>query len=219
MELRSCFSQPIRSIYYAALLLDEAVKQHLYGEFDEAKKLIKAADMSDIGDWLDPIWLRKSELVQAIKVLNPSPVVPKENRANPRAPNAQMKKDLIRRDGHHCRFCSMPVVRAEVRKELCRLYPNEARWTSAKETDQHRGLQVMWLQYDHVVVHSRGGQTSMDNLVVTCAACNFGRDRYSLEEMRFTDPRQHTRTPDWLGRHQWDGLEKILPKEKRVAQT
>jgi 5-methylcytosine-specific restriction endonuclease McrA len=66
-----------------------------------------------------------------------------------------------------------------VRKALNRLYPEAARWKSIDAKDQHRGLQVMWLQYDHVVVHSRGGQTAMENLVVACAACNFGRDKYT----------------------------------------
>ena len=59
----------------------------------------------------------------------------------------------------------------------------------------------------------------MENLVIACAACNFGRDRFSLEEMRFYDPRTHIRAPDWLGYSDWDGLEKIFPVHKRVLKS
>jgi hypothetical protein len=110
-------------------------------------------------------------------------------------------------------------VRAEVRKALHRLYPEAVRWKSTDEKGQHRGLQVMWLQYDHVVVHSRGGQTTMENLVVACAACNFGRDRYTLEEMRLSDPRHNVRLPTWDGRRTWTGLEMILPESQRYVQS
>jgi len=121
-----------------------------------------------------------------------------------------MKKELIERDGYHCRLCGIPLVRAEVRKVLTQLYPEAARWTGSRESQQHRGLQVMWLQYDHVTVHSRGGETTMDNLVVTCPACNFGRDRWMMAEVGLRDPRLHRRSPSWHSWREWDGLERVL---------
>ena len=130
---------------------------HLAGDTSLAKNLIIAVDMNEIGEWLDPIWYRTSDLVIPIETSGLQPIIPKNERALPRMPGAQMKRDLIKRDGHHCRFCKMPVIREEVRKELNRLYPVEARWVPHKADQQHRGLQVMWLQYDHIEVHSRGG--------------------------------------------------------------
>jgi len=102
---------------------------------------------------------------------------------------------------------------------LHKLYPDAVRWTSARETDQHRGLQVMWMQYDHVLVHSRGGATDMENIVVACAACNFGRDRFTLEEMDLSDPRLHIRLPTWEGRGEWNGLERLLPESEQFIQA
>jgi hypothetical protein len=111
-------------------------------------------------------------------------------------------------------------VRPEVRKLLNKLYPEAARWVWPGETDQqHRGLQVMWLQYDHVLVHCRGGVTDLDNLIVACAACNFGRDRFTLEEMRMSDPRIDIRLPSWEGRYTWNGLEMLLPEAQRYLQA
>ncbi len=217
-EMRNSFGPPHPLVFEAATLLANAVDAHLVGNIDLAHDLILRADFAELGDWLDPIWLRKTGETKPIKVDGLPPVLPKDQRDPARMPNAKMKRALIARDGHHCRFCSMPVIRAEVRKEICRLYPEAARWTSPKETDQHRGLQAMWLQYDHLMVHSRGGPTSLDNMVIACAACNFGRDRYTLEEMRFTDPRTDKRTPSWANADSWDGLERLFPSTKRALK-
>ena len=38
-----------------------------------------------------------------------------------------------------------------------------------------------WAQFDHILPHTRGRSNEIDNLVVTCAPCNFGLMRYALE--------------------------------------
>ncbi len=216
--MRENFGKPPALVFEAARKLSTAVDAHISGDKMLAESLIREADIPSLGDWLDPIWLRKSEVTKAIRVDGLPPVLPKDQRAPAGMPNSAMKRALIARDGHHCRFCSIPLVRAEVRKEISRLYPNAARWTSPRETDQHRGLQVLWLQYDHLIVHLRGGATNLENMVIACVACNFGRDKYTLEEMRFLDPRTHPRTPSWSGATAWDGLERILPKRNQCLK-
>jgi len=69
---------------------------------------------------------------------------------------------------------------------------------------QHRAFQALWVQYDHLLPHARGGDNSLDNMVITCAPCNFGRGDYTLEKMGLNDPR--TRDPV---RSTWDGLERF----------
>ncbi len=218
-ELRKCFSPPIPEIFEAAHLLNRAISAHLQGDFSAVDHYLRAADIRAIGDWLDPIWLRKSDLVRPEQVDNLPPILPKDQRHKPRIVSQSLCKALVARDGHHCRFCGMPLVRSEVRKLLNKLYPEAARWVSTRETDQHRGLQAMWMQYDHVLVHSRGGFTDLNNMVVACAACNFGRDRFTLEEMRLSDPRIEIRLPSWEGRLTWDGLETFLPEAQRYIQA
>lgn len=214
--LRDCFRDPIPEIFEAAMLLDEAVSAHLVGDALRAEAALRAADMRVLGEWLDPIWLGNNNEIRAIRpVPGLPPVLPKEARFAPRDPKPEMKRALVERDGFHCRLCGIPVVRPEVRKILTKLYPEAARWTGRKATEQHRGLQVLWLQYDHVVVWSRGGETTMENLVVTCPACNFGRDKYMMSEVGLRDPRTHPRAPYWEGRDGWEGLERILPEQQR----
>lgn len=213
--LRDCFADPIPEIFEAAHLLNYAVSAHLRGDEARAAMLLKAADMPIIGQWLDPIWTAPHRQVVGEPFADLPPVLPKADRHKPRDATDSMKRALIARDGHHCRLCGIPLVRAAIRKLLTEHYPDAARWTGQKETLQHRGLQVLWLQYDHVVVHSRGGETSMENLVVTCPACNYGRDRFMMCEVGLRDPRTAVRRPTWEGGQSWDGLERILPEKDR----
>ena len=217
--LRDCFADPIPEIFEAANLLNYAVSAHLRGESARAAVLIRAADIPIIGEWLDPIWTAPHRQLIDNPATDLPPVVAKTDRHKPRDAPAVMKRILVARDGHHCRLCGIPLVRPEVRKLLTACYPEAARWTGIKETEQHRGLQVMWLQYDHVVVHSRGGQTNLENLVVTCPACNYGRDRYMMSEVGLRDPRTHIRSPSWEGCKSWDGLERILPEKDRFIRS
>ncbi len=216
--LRDCFRDSIPEIFEAAVLLDHAASAHLSGDETTADKLLRAADMPIIGEWLDSLWLGANNSYRAIRpVSGLPPTLSKMDRFKPRDATNAMKKELVARDGFHCRLCGIPLVRAAVRKALTKHYPEAARWTGIKAHEQHRGLQVMWLQYDHVVVHSRGGETTMENLVVTCPACNYGRDRYMMEEVGLRDPRLHPRRPYWTGWSKWDGLERLLPIDSRYA--
>ena len=118
-------------------------------------------------------------------------------RALARMPTAAEKALLHQRDGHHCRFCGIPVIRAEVRKRMKAAYPQALSWAT-RNTECHAAFQAMWAQYDHVVPFNRGGLNDLENLVITCAPCNFGRMQYHtsmkwgcwiLEGARQSDPR------------------------------
>jgi hypothetical protein len=120
-----------------------------------------------------------------------------------RMPTPEEKRALHERDGYHCRFCSIPVIRKEIRRRMIAVYPEEAVW-GRKNAEQHAALQAMWAQYDHILPHSRGGTNDLSNMVVTCAPCNFGRMEFTLEEVGLADPRE--REPV---RSAWDGLERF----------
>lgn len=102
------------------------------------------------------------------------------------------------------------MVRKQVREFLRRAYPAVRIW-GKKNADQHAALQCMWAQYDHLLPHSRGGSSELDNLVVTCAPCNYGRMQYTLSEARLSSPLE--RSPR-IG--PWCGLEYLLGSKRMV---
>ena len=202
--MKKCFREPIPELCEAAQNLDMAVAAHLLGNGELAESLLKKADTPIIHAYTESIWgaespykiVRDSELAP--------PYVDPENRAEQRMPSEEEEDTLIRRDGYHCRFCGVPVIPKKVREKLKKLYPSAVKW-GRTNLEQHAGLQALWLQYDHVVPHARGGTNDIDNLIITCAPCNYGKASHCLEELGLSDPRDRPPiTSDW------DGLVRLL---------
>ena len=196
---RACLREPIPDIFEAARLLDQAATAHLEGLRPRVIELLLAANMPSVRDWAESLWGANCKYVP-------------ENLVSPRGgdrqalrmPNTAMRRQLHQRDGYHCRFCGIPVIRAEVRKLFHGSYPEVTLW-GRRNIEQHAGFQTMWAQYDHVTPHSAGGENTLENLVVTCAPCNFAKMQYTLEQLDLLDPR--ARPPKST---EWDGLERVL---------
>ncbi|HEX5276102.1 HNH endonuclease [Fluviicoccus keumensis] len=198
--MKRCFREPIPEILDAARYLDAAVSAHLEGEHEIASKLFALADSPKVRDWLESIWGKESPYV----IINKLPLIEPAVKVEARMPTASQIADLHKRDGFHCRFCGIPVIRAEIRKMLVKLYPATVKW-GRTNASQHAAFQTLWAQYDHVTPHSCGGTNDLENLVVTCAGCNFGKMSYQLVELGLQDPRDFPPV-----KSKWDGLERLL---------
>lgn len=201
---RLCFRSPIPEISDAARYLDAAVSAHLAGQNELAKSLILVADMPAIRDWTESLWGSASPYVKYRVVAGAPPSLPADQRIKMRMPSPPEKQLLHQRDGYHCRFCGIPVIRSEIRQALKKLYPDALPW-GTRNPEQHAAFQAMWLQYDHLLPHARGGTNDLDNVLITCAPCNFGRMNRTVDEVGLLDPR--TREPV---QSTWDGLERLL---------
>jgi 5-methylcytosine-specific restriction endonuclease McrA len=199
ITLLLCLRAPIAEIATAARDLDAAVTAHLLGQLTKAEELIRGSNLPLIREWTESLWGSKSPYVKRRAVENPSPHLPKDQRLKLRMPTTSEKRLLFERDGFHCRFCGIPLIRREVRERIRRVYPEALPWGRTNPT-QHAAFQAMWLQYDHLLPHARGGTNDLGNIVITCAPCNFARMNYTLEEIGLLDPR--TREPV---RSDWDG--------------
>jgi hypothetical protein len=202
-SLRRCLREPIPEIAEAARYLDEAVSAHLAGRSDFAEELIRRADMQEIREWSESLWGKNSPYVKYRFVANAPPSMRREHRIALRMPTIAEKQALLQRDGYHYRFCGIRVIRETIRRRIKAVYPNALSWGRTNLT-QHAAFQAMWVQYDHLLAHARGGNNNLDNMVISCAPCNFGRMNYCLEEVGLIDPR--TREPM---RSSWDGLERL----------
>ena len=196
-----CLRAPVPEISTAARLLDLAVSAHQDGNVERAAALIEQANFKEIREWTESLWGTHSPHVQARVSPSQPPHQPKGLRPPVRMPDLADRVRLIARDGLHCRFCDIPLIRREVRERIRKFYPNI--WGRSNR-DQHAAFQAMWLQYDHVVPYARGGDNSFANMVIACAPCNYARMDLTLEEVGLYDPR--SRAPV---RSQWDGLERF----------
>lgn len=202
-HLRDCLRDPIPEIYEAARLLDAAVTAHNRGNLKIASELFRMADDKKVRDWSESLWGAKSPYIKLRKIPNVAPYLDKGDRVPIRMPNTTERDALHQRDGFHCRFCTIPVIRKEVREMAKRSYPDSVSW-GRTNLSQHAAFQAMWLQYDHIVPHARGGNNDIVNIVITCAPCNYSRMQYLCEEVGLNDPRKRAPYTSW-----WDGLERF----------
>ena len=206
--MKTCLRTPIPEIFEAARSMDDAVTAHLDGDLTKVAELIRRADVPALSAWSESLWGAGGPWsLPPLPVENPLPFVPRESRIKVRMPPTEDLALLLQRDGYHCRFCGIPLVRAEIRMLIRSAYPEALRW-GPRNADQHAAFQAMWLQYDHLIPHARGGTNDVSNMLVTCAPCNNGRSNLTLEEVGLSHPL--AREPV---RSAWDGLERftLLP--------
>jgi hypothetical protein len=205
--VRECLSEPIPEIFTAAEKLSAAVIAHASGRFTEAARLLEAANDPVVWNYTDAAWGAGAKARYGfVHVPSAPPALRLQDRPVPRMPTAATRRLVVQRDGYHCRFCGMPVIDAAIRRLIKTIYPDSLGW-GATNPSQHAAFQCMWLQYDHVIPNSRGGASTLDNVVVTCAPCNFGRMETTLEEARLINPLSHPTPRKWQGFESWNGLE------------
>jgi HNH endonuclease len=158
-----------------------------------------------VWEWTDSVWGKQSPHVRFRPIPNAPSVIPKAERFKVRDFTREEKRQIHGRDGYYCRFCHIPVIRSEIRTKIRIAYPAVVPWGLTNDL-QHAAFQAMWAQYDHVIPHSRGGDNSLENIVLTCSACNYGRMSYTLDEVGLLDPRDLEPR-----RGTWDGLERFRP--------
>ena len=205
---RRCMRESIKEIFHVAELLDRAVDAHLRNDWKTASQLLREADMPEVRAWTESLWGGKQENPEQWRyhrwreiqgIGKPEPKV------YDRMPTKKHQLEIIARDGYNCRFCGIPVIPFEIRKAITTAYPDAAYWRSQKNLDQHAALQCLWLQFDHILPHCWGGDSVPDNIVITCAPCNYGRGNWRLEEVGLIDPRERP-----VYRTSWDGLVRFL---------
>ena len=204
---RRYMREPINEIFQAAELLDRAVDAHLRQDRKTAGQLFREADMPEVRAWTESLWGGKRENPEQWRYhrFREIPSDKTKSKAKDRMPNKSDQDIIINRDGLNCRFCGIPVILPEAIKAISTAYPDAAYWRSRKNLDQHAALQCLWLQFDHILPHCWGGETTPDNIVITCAPCNYGRGNRRLEEVGLIDPRERP-----VYRTSWDGLARFI---------
>ena len=199
---RRCLREPLPELFKAAFLLEEAVNAHLNGFYDTVKQRLNDTNTKSIREFSGSLWHSAKKYPEQVHYLRRRQVhdlPPRKDRAKDRHPSADMKRSILQRDGYVCRYCGVPTIPVEVRRKLHSLYPDELPWPRV-DAIQHAAFQALWLQFDHVIPHSYGGCNDIENIVVSCGICNFGKGGFHIEELGLIDPRTvHPRSSCWNG--------------------
>lgn len=202
--MRAFIKQPLPEVYAAISALEAAVDAHLEGDRELAAAKFKDANCPVTWEWLNKDWTGVIKHVVIMKPKGDTQVIPKAERDPDRNIAPWIRQAVLARDGYRCRYCALPVVHADIRKIARQLYPVEVPWNIRIPFGTHAAFEAAWLQFDHVEPHSHGGKSSVENVVITCALCNFGKDRFTLRQLDIEDPRLRSPVPS-----NFDGLERL----------
>jgi HNH endonuclease len=123
-------------------------------------------------------------------------------------PDRSLLEKLFARDGYRCRYCGVRVIPDWI-LELFSDVVGPSVFSGRGSKEQRHGAAVTFRAVDdHVIPHALGGQTDLKNLVTACWPCNFGKWKYTLEQIGIYDPRK--RRPRRTSH--WDGLVSLKPK-------
>lgn len=207
---RPCLRDPIPEIFVAADELSDAADALLSGDLEACARLVLAADKPPIREWIESLWGSKADNpMQAHyhrirKVEGQQPPLPKAERQSVRMPNSSQQFEIIRIWGWNCAYCRIPLIATPARNVFKRVLGDRLRW-GPRNMDKHSAFQCMTIEFDHIVPHSMGGTSELENTVPSCGPCNCGKFTRTLAEHGLKDPRD--RAP---GKSDWDGLTRVL---------
>jgi 5-methylcytosine-specific restriction endonuclease McrA len=117
-----------------------------------------------------------------------------------------LERAVIDRDHARCRYCGVPVVPRTVLSAFARVVGTDAFPTTGTNAGRHGVVLAFRANIDHVVPYNRGGRTDATNLVTSCWSCNYGKNRFTVEELGIEDPRASEPRPwrDWTGLTQYE---------------
>ncbi|MDQ3485572.1 MAG: HNH endonuclease [Actinomycetota bacterium] len=171
------------------------------GDLDHARRLWSAVDGGALlGLWNDQVRLMKAHYPLPID----PPATPDGWTQEPKL-SRSLSLAVFDRDGYRCRYCGIAVFTQWQRGHIPQLVAAMPDLTPAvtvhngslsgsgksgtpRNVDQTKWL---WIQAcaDHVVPESHFGPTALDNLVTSCAGCNYGKMDWTLEQLDVIDPR------------------------------
>lgn len=115
------------------------------------------------------------------------PAIPEEKQ-DTRGTSVPLARTILDRDRYLCRYCHIPVIYKAEAKKLQLLFGAENFQVSKSNRIAHGTLRAFYNSFDHVLPLSRGGTTSLENLVTACYPCNFGKDNFTLNQLGMLSP-------------------------------
>lgn len=117
-----------------------------------------------------------------------------------RMPPQADKLEALRRDNWSCRYCGSPLLFKNDFLKFRGLLGEDFIPLGSTNLTTHGTKFLHFATFDHLDPHVLGGDSSLENVVSSCYACNFGKYRYTLEELRLAPPAMGRFSPNrqWI---------------------
>lgn len=185
-------------------IFQEAVQQFVRGDRKGCLNMLSRTRSTEMRDWyIEHGQMSGKHRARILAVQEPTEI-PMEQRDPLRSPK-KLEDQVFTRDFFHCRYCGIRLVSGEVLKALINALNTHEFRRGPRNVDTHGLLCIFYPSADHVVPWNQGGRTDFNNLITSCVPCNFGKDRFTLEQIGIENPLD--RNPKSDG---WDGLLSLL---------
>jgi hypothetical protein len=191
-------------------IFQEAVTQFFNGYRNDCINTLAKIRTDEMSDW----YIEHGQMSgkhRAYELGLPVPEqVPDSRRDSLRAPK-KYESQVFLRDGFRCRYCGIRLVSNQVLNTFIKSLNSTCFVKGPRNIDTHGIVIIFNPVADHVTPWNLGGMTNLDNLVASCGPCNYGKDRFTIEQIGIENPFLRNPVVD-----SWDGL---LSQLKRIKQN
>ncbi len=181
-------------------IFESAVNDFFTEKKEACLRKIKQIKSDEITNWFiehGQMSGRHRKLI--LKGLAP-PAISKELRDPIRSPK-KIQDEVFKRDGYRCRYCDNKIISQDFIRLFIKKLNSPIFQRGKTNMTTHGIMHISWPVADHVVPWNQGGRTDLNNLVTACAACNYGKDGNTIEQLGIQNPFNRQPIVD-----QWNGL-------------
>lgn len=189
-----------------------AVDELLSGNRSACLERIKQIHSDAITNWYVEHGQMSGRHRKLILGITPPPDVHESLRDPVRSPS-KIQNKVFERDGYKCRYCGNKLISQTFFRLLIKQLNSDLFKRGTTNLTTHGILHLAWPVADHVIPWNKGGRTHLDNLVSSCASCNYGKDGYTIEQLGIENPLK--REP--LNDH-WNGLTDKIERLKELPK-
>lgn len=183
-------------------LFIEAVEQFFQNNIKQAQEIVLNLKNHEITYWyIEHGQMSGMHRKNILNTPEPSPLSPEE-RDPLRSPRKYQNK-VFQRDHYRCRYCGEKVISQNFLKLFSKVLNINSFKRGGSNLSTHGIFHLTWPVADHVFPWVKGGKTDLDNLVTSCAPCNYGKTGYTIDQIGIDDPIDYPPLES-----EWDGFEK-----------
>jgi hypothetical protein len=185
-------------------IFHEAVSQFVDGDSTACLTTLAKTRSNEMRDWyIEHGQMSGKHRARALGVSNPAEIA--IDQRDPERSPKKLEDQVFLRDGFHCRYCGLRLVSGKILKALIQALDTSEFRRGPRNVDTHGILCIFYPSADHMIPWNLGGRTDLDNLVTSCVPCNFGKDRFTIEQLGIESPLLRAPKVD-----HWDGLLSLL---------
>ena len=192
-------------------LFVEALEEFIKGNRESCLKQLSSIRSDEIQSWYIEHGQMSGRHRRIALNIEPPALIDESLRDPLRAPK-KYQKEVFLRDGYKCRYCGNRLISQKLMTVFIKKLNSSSFKKGPTNLDRHGIVHITWPVADHVVPWNLGGRTNMDNLVSSCATCNYGKDGNTIEQLGMENP--FDRAPII---NKWDGLISKIENVKNIA--